>query len=251
MLACGPVAAWDIAAHRAIYTLNLHTVRAGSTVTDVDGQMLFRWGESCDGWTVEQRYHLDFLYSQGHESQVRSAYSTWETKDGLEFSFNLRRDTNGVVEEELRGMATLQAEGGPGRVVYRLPEAAERLLPDGTIFPTAHSLMLLDKAEAGEAFYPAILFDGTDSHGLSEVSAFIGSPFEPGRGGADPLLQRPSWPVRLAFFSMADNKPEPDFELDIELLDNGIVSDMIIDYGDFAVRAELSELEPLGEVDCP
>ena len=251
IFAYGTAGAWDIAPHRAIYTLDLHTARAGSAVSDVDGRMLFRWAESCEGWTVEQHYQLDFLYSQGQESRVRSAYSTWETKDGLEFSFNLRRDTDGVVDEELRGTATLQEQGGPGRVVYRLPEVVERPLPDGAVFPTAHSLLLLERAEAGETFYPALLFDGTDENGLSDVSAVIGNRRDPGEEGADALLLRPAWPVRLAFFSLADNKPEPDFELDIELLDNGVVRDMIIDYGDFAVHAELSELEALAEEECP
>ena len=45
----------EINAHRALYTMTLGTSRTDSGVTGAHGAMAYQWGETCDGWTVEQR----------------------------------------------------------------------------------------------------------------------------------------------------------------------------------------------------
>ena len=251
VLAAGPAPAWDIVPHRAMYALDLASARAGSSISDVDGRMMFQWGESCDGWTVEQRYRLNFLYIEGPEVELSSVYATWESKDGREFSFNMRSATNGVVDEELRGQARLtRANNGGGSVNFRLPDEAQEALPTGTLFPTAHTLALLDQAAAGTRLFNAILFDGTTREGLTEINAVIGDQ-EPAAGeAAEPLLDRPSWPVTMAFFSLAEEVAEPDYEMFVQLHDNGVVDRMRIDYGDFAVEARLTNIEPLAAPNC-
>ena len=44
--------------HRALYDLSLASTRASGGVVGVDGRMMFQWGDSCDGWTIEQRYRM-------------------------------------------------------------------------------------------------------------------------------------------------------------------------------------------------
>ena len=46
------------------------------------------------------------------------------------------------------------------------------------------------------------------------------------------------------------NAEKPDYELGMLLLDNGISRDMVIDYGDYTVRAKLSKIDPLGHPHC-
>ncbi|HSK40230.1 MAG TPA: DUF1849 family protein, partial [Arenibaculum sp.] len=55
----------EIAPHRAIYELGLASARSGAMVADVQGRMLFEWSDACDGWTIEQRFHLNFVYPEG------------------------------------------------------------------------------------------------------------------------------------------------------------------------------------------
>ena len=64
------------------------------------------------------------------------------------------------------------------------------------------------------------------------------------------MLQRPGWRVRLAFFPADQNAEKPDYELGMLLLDNGISRDMMIDYGDYTIRAKLNKIEPLGKPHC-
>jgi hypothetical protein len=36
----------------------------------------------------------------------------------------------------------------------------------------------------------------------------------------------------------------------MDLLDNGVSRDMVIDYGDYSIRAKLNDIEPLGKPGC-
>jgi len=248
LLTATPAVAWEIAPHRAIYELDLASARMGSQVSDVGGQMLFVWEDSCDGWTVEQRYRTNYVFAEGGEVEQRMTYATWESKDGRDFNFSVRNVTGNLTDEEVRGIARISGDGN-GTVEFRMPENREERLPSGTLFPTAHTLRLLDEAEAGRRFFIAMLFDGTEVDGLNEISAVIGDQ-QPATSAGNDLLERPSWPVQLAFFSLAEPSAEPTYEMSVTLYDNGIVDGMLIDYGDFVVRATLLELEPVDAPDC-
>jgi hypothetical protein len=65
-----------------------------------------------------------------------------------------------------------------------------------------------------------------------------------------PVLQRPGWRVRLAFFPADQNAEKPDYELGMLLLDNGVSRDMVIDYGDYTIKAKLNKIEALGKPHC-
>ena len=246
--AATPAMAWNIAPHRAVYEVDLLSVRNSSSIGDVEGLMSFRWADSCDGWTVEQSYWIRFLYSQGDDLDITSNYATWETYAGDELAFSLRSTADGEVDKEIRGQARRGDDGG--LVNYRLPETGEFGLPVGTMFPTEHTLAVLDRAEAGEAFFNALLFDGTEVSELTEVTAVIGPRRDAGDGLDDPLLARPSWPVRLAFHPVASSEATPEYEMSVQLYDNGVIDSMDIDYGDFVIRAQLRELEALPDAGC-
>ncbi|NNG02499.1 MAG: cell envelope integrity EipB family protein [Inquilinus sp.] len=249
-LAAPAAAAWEIAPHRAIYQLDMGSARMGSQVSDVDGQMLFLWEESCDGWTVEQRYRTRYLFAEGGEVDQWMTYATWESKDGRDFNFTVRNATGGMTDEEIRGVAEIGGDG-TGRVDYRIPESHAEALPSGTLFPTAHTLRLLQEAEDGGRFFVSYMFDGTEVDGLSEISAVIGDRQPGPKEAENALLSRPFWPVQLAFFSLSEGGSEPDYEMSVTLYDNGVIDSMLIDYGDFTVRATLAELEALDRPDCP
>lgn len=250
ILATTPSVAWEIAPHRAIYELDLASARMGSQVSDVGGQMLFIWEDSCDGWTVEQRYRTSYVFSEGGQLEQRMSYATWESKDGQDFNFSVRNVTGDMADEEVRGVARIVGDGS-GTAEFRTPKGHEEQLPSGTLFPTAHTLRMLEEAEAGQHFFISMLFDGTELDGLNEISAVIGERQPASASNSDNvLLQRPSWPVNLAFFSIADGSSEPTYEMSVTLYDNGIVDGMLIDYGDFVVSATLLELEAVEPPDC-
>lgn len=235
-----------IAPHRAIYNISLDSARE-LPLTGADGQMLFSWDRNCEGWTTEQIYNAVLSNDEGGQIPIRSDYSTFESLDGTFMTFVSRDYDDGEVDEVVRGEANLAAGGGVA--VYDEPAGLTIDLPAGTLFPTEHTIDLIRAAINGTRFFPAVMFDGTDDDGLTEVTAVVGQEFQ-GEHEVDIAAVR-GWRINLAFFG-ADGDPSgtPDVETSIGLLENGVVTDLLIDYGDFSLRADLTEIEPYDAPAC-
>lgn len=251
LLATGAVLqarAFEIAPHRAVYDLAFGGSSGHGEVVDVTGTMLFEWEDSCDGWSVTQRTAMTFSYQSGESVDLGWSVVTWESKDGQRYRFFVRNLENGQLKEEFRGEARLDGPGQGGVAEYTLPQAQTLALPAGTLFPTAHTLALLNHIEAGDTFFWATLFDGFDDKGLSDVSAVVISrqDTEVGAGGRWKLLSAaPSSRVTLAFFDRANDTAEPKHEQQLRLHGNGVVESITFDFGDFNVVGKLRELKDL------
>ncbi len=253
----------EVAPHRALYNLTLQSAKTNSGVMGASGQMFYEWGEACDGWTIEQRFRLHLIYAEngGNASgvDISSTLVTWESKDGLRYRFNERRLRNRELDEEIRGEAHLDGVGKGGIGEFQRPDATTMKLDPGTLFPTAHTLLLIERARAGDQFVSRNVFDGATVDNAGQISAVIGPELKPDAPGddkllANPLLQHPSWRVRLAFFpadpSKSDEPDVPDYELGMRLLDNGVSQDLTLDYTDYVIKGALQEIEPLPKPAC-
>ena len=253
--ACGAAYAVEVMPHRALYVMSLDSAKANSGVIAANGTLAYQWGETCDGWTIEQRYKLNMQYEEDPAADIGSSFVTWESKDGLHYRFNERKTRNGQLEEEIRGDAALNAKDHSGTAVFIKPKEQTFDLPSGSFFPTQHTMALIRRGEAGESFLAAPVFDGSEFDGAILISAVISAKLA---AGAPPsvtdvisnLLERPSWKMRLAFFPETSKEERPDYELGMRMLDTGISSEMIIDYGDYVVRAKLKELEAMPKPAC-
>jgi EipB-like len=252
LLTAGSAGAAEIAPHRALYSMSLGATHGDAGVTAATGTMAYQWGETCDGWTIEQRYRLKMGYAESPDVSLSSNFVTWEAKDGLRYRFNQKETRSGGTDEEIRGEAKLDGPGKGGTVEFEKPEPKSLKLPEGVLFPSAHTIFLIDKAKAGENFLSKQIFDGATADGAVLVSAVIGPKVEPDAEAAkkSPLLNRPGWRVRLAFFPADQKAEKPDYELGMLLLDNGVSRDMVIDYGDYSIRAKLDDIEALPKPGC-
>ncbi len=239
--------------HRALYALTMVESRANSNLARVEGRMAYEWKESCEAWITDQKLALDYLYVEGASMRFTSHFSSWENKAGSSFSFTVERTRNGRPAEEFRGAA--EFEDGEGEAGYTLPDASTVALPADTVFPTEHLMQLLAHAEAGDVLYNATLFDGSDETGMMQASAFIG-PVRSGKpdtaslpGEAVDLMQSPRRRVRIAFFEPESPDDTPDYEMEMTLHANGVVSDLRIEYEDFTLHGVLTGLEPLERPD--
>jgi envelope integrity protein B len=257
--------ATEISPHRALYSLSLESSKAGSGVVDASGAMIYEWGETCDAWTVQQRFRLRLVYEDADPVELSSTLVSWEAKDGLRYRFNERRLRNGNADEEVKGEARLDGSGKGGKADFTKPDAVTMTLAPNVLFPTAHTLLLIDRALAGDNFLARDVFDGATEDNASQISAVIGPRIEPtvtsdkaaagtagekGKVVKSPLIERPSWRVRLAFFPADTKADEPDYELGMRLYDNGVSGDMSLDYSDYVIKAKLDEIEPLSKPAC-
>jgi len=270
-----PACAGELAPYRALYHLSLVSAKSGSGVVAAGGAVLDEWGETCDGWTEQERFLMRLQYAEQGDEKIRSNLVSWEAKNGLRYRFTERRETKGedgqrpsgdddesqaaagAGVQEIRGEARLDGSDKPGIATFTRPEATTLSLPAGALFPTAHTLLLIARAQAGDQMVTRKLFDGSDLATAAQVTAFIGPPQAPGKTGADipslaqaALLDRPSWRIRLAFFPAASVNGLPDYEETIRLFDNGVVGEMLFDYGDYVIRAKLDDIEALPRPAC-
>lgn len=238
--------------HRALYAMRLAKVRSDSGVIDAQGAMEYEWGETCSGWTIQQRYRLRMRYAESPDVEIQSNFVTWEAKDGTRYRFNDQEMRNGKVTQDIRGTAQLDGPGKGGVAFFSKPQPHERKLPPGVLFPSAHTILLIEDARAGKHFVVRDVFDGSADEGASEVSAVIGPKLVAARAAQtlSPLLQRPGWNFRLAFFPADSRAEEPDYELGMQLLDDGVSEAMVIDYGEYAIDATLDDIEPLPKPHC-
>lgn len=242
--------------HRATYDMKLAVARPNSGIVEVNGRMVLETVDSCDGWEVKQRIKLTFLRNDGEEFDTDSSFTSYETKDGLGLRFSVRNIQDDEVEEELRGRADLQAPGAKGRASFTLPEVRSFELPAGTLFPTTHLALLIRHARNGDKSATYNVFDGARLDGAFQVNAVISRAPRvtnppPVRGDFALLRGQPSWSVRLAFFAAGDQgSSNPEYELALDLLANGIARSMLLDYGDFAVDARLVQLQALPRPRC-
>jgi hypothetical protein len=241
--------------HRATYDMKLSVARPNSGIVEVNGRMVLEMVDSCEAWEVKQRIKLKFLRNDGEEFDTDSSFTSYETKDGLGLRFSVRNIQDQEVEEELRGHADLDATGGKGRASFSLPEARSFELPAGTLFPTTHLALIIRHARDGDKSVSYSVFDGARLDGAFTVNAVIGKPprgASPAvRGDVGLLRNQQAWGVRLAFFAAGDQgTANPEYELALDLLANGIARSMLLDYGDFAVDARLVQIQALPRPRC-
>lgn len=232
--------------HKAIYSLEMTAVRNLQRISSVGGEMFFEWGDACEAWTTTQKFQLDYNYTDGPSQSFVSDYSSWEAKDGQSFSFTSKNLSNGRVHRVYRGSAERQDNGG-GEADFSRPEDRQMDIPKGFTFPTEHTFDLLEAAHNGDKIFSSVMFDGSDDDGPIIVNAVIGKRLD-ALSEADeenPMLRGPGWTVRMAFFDYADENSEANYEMTINLLDNGIVRDLTIDYDEFSLRGEMVTIDAL------
>ena len=242
-----PLTARALASHRGIYTLTLDRARENAAIVDVSGAMLFELIDACESWASRQRFTMTLRNREGTELETGSDYATLESMDGRNLRFSLTHMTQGAVKSRVAGQAELTADGS-GVARYSEPEVKELPIPPGTLLPNTHTIAALNAARAGQRLLVAPIFDGTTADGAQQTTTVM-SPWQ----GPQPMPEAPSLStlgssrMRIAFFEpdgeQAGGARTPSYEVSLRYFENGVADDMIMDFGDFTVRAKLMKLE--------
>ena len=233
-----------LAAHRALYDLKLDLGHHGDIVA-ASGTMGYEMIDACDGWTVRQRLWMVVTDSEDRNVEMVSDYSTYESKDGLRFSFHMKQFTEGAITSQTDGTARLTRRGGPGEAHYSTPDEDVKKLPPGTLFPMAHTGALVAAARDGKRFLTAPLFDGTVEDGAQDSSVAIVGWRKPQPNKYAALAALPSTRVRIAFFERKPEAMTPEYQVGMRYWENGVADDMQMDFGDFTMNAHMTEFKPV------
>jgi hypothetical protein len=241
------------APHRAVYSMTLVSARGGSGITAASGRMAVQWQHDCQGWTFDHRSVLDLAMAEGDPVRVATHASSWESEDSRQYSFTLRNLTNDKETDRVEGMARIGGDGA-GTVTFTQPEPRDLPLPKGTLFPVAHSKVVLD-AGAGlkrSRTISRLVFDGMGEEGAFQVNAVL----TPARDRPDAgkaaarLAGLATFNATIAYFETGAAEAEPKHEMAMRMFANGVADDLVIDFEQFTVRAVLEQVDMLPVPDC-
>ncbi len=248
-----------LVAHRAIYEMTLDDTRSASGITGIDGRMVFEFtGSECDGYSLNMRMVTHMTDSQGQTNLTDLRSSTWEQGNGQKFRFQSSQYLNDKLGDVTMGRAVRETANEAVRVKLSQPSHAELNLAGQVLFPTQHSLALIDAARAGQVLFQARIYDGSEKgRKVYDTTAFIGTRVEP---GADSKLEAAakdkglgdlaSWPVSIGYFDPKGGDLTPSYQIDFRLYQNGVSRELLIDYGDFSIHGTLTALEYLKAPEC-
>ena len=141
--------------------------------------------------------------------------------------------------EQVEGDAQLAAPGGTGAIHYTQPEDKTMPLPQGTLFPMAHTEAIITAAEAGKKFLTLPLFDGTGAEGAQNTSVVDQ---QLGRALRGALSRSGRAAVRArsrGLLRPQDHAQAPDYEVGMRYWENGVADGLNMDFSDFAVNGKL------------
>lgn len=240
-----PALAAPLAAHRAVYDIELRDASDRSGIEGMSGRMVYDFaGSDCDGYTTSFRFVTRI--DTGEASRVTDQQTTTfeDVEDGL-FQFSTRSFVDQSPDREVSGTAERGDEGTS--VALRAPEEAALELPE-TAFPSQHMIELLEAAANGATLFERDIYDGSDdADRVLATTAVIGAR----RSGAedadlpDAFEDATYWPITIAYYSKADAAGEalPLYRIEFDVYENGVSRDIVMDYGDFVLTGTLAEIE--------
>lgn len=255
--AASAASAASLVPHRAVYDISLLRAAEGASIADASGRMVFELtGSACEGYSVSYRFVTKLGDNDGSTVVTDFRVTTFEDPEGSSFSFASSNFVNNNQVEETRGHAS--RNDSEVSVGLTKPEEEEVIFFGDVLFPTQQFEGILTAAENGEKLVQHLVFDGSEQgKKLFDATSIIGAreKLSDSDGNAllsqDELAKTPFWPVTISYFDQeATGELLPNYVTSFDMHDNGISRNITMDYGDMALKATLSDLEVLGDVDC-
>lgn len=236
-----------LANHRAVYDLSLLKSDGAKAPAQARGRIAFDFsGSACEGYVQNFRQITELQPSEGAAklSDMRSA--TFEGGDGADFRFKVETKVDNSRAEQVDGKAKKSA-GARLSIDLSKPKRARLELPGPLLFPTEHLRKIVESGIAGEHLLEARVFDGTgDGEKAFDTLTLIGKPTtEPPQetpARVDALGNMRRWPVSISYFDIGKKDGQPIYVLSFDLYENGVSRALKLDYGDFVLRGEMTDL---------
>jgi hypothetical protein len=253
-------AAPGLASHRAVYDLKLVRSQGKRSLQSVRGRILYDFsGNTCDGFVLQFRQVSELDNGEGKVAVSDLRSSTWEEGAAKSFRFN----SQNYVNDRAGDMVDGKAERRDDKVVVSLTKPKETAfdLQAGMVFPTEHMRRVLDAARDGKTLLELPVYDGSENGQKAyNTLTVIGQPIGPenrtegdATAGQAALKGLRRWPVVISYFDRAAPPGEqtPVYSIGFQLYENGVSRALRLDYGDFVVSGEISQLDIKPDRACP
>lgn len=242
-----------MASHHATYRLFLLKAKGAGAPASASGLIDYTFnGSACDGYTTSFRQVTELQPPEGDARVSDMRSTTFEDGTGSQFAFKTTTHNDQEAATDLDGRARKQADGVASVELKQPPGKAA--LGDNILFPTEHLRRIIQVAESGGKLLEAAVFDGSDTgrkifRTLSVIGQPITVPSPDPAGQNDVTKGMRRWPVAISYFS-AGKEDQPDYVLSFDLYENGISRALRLDYGDFILGGELTDLSVKPQPAC-
>jgi hypothetical protein len=244
-----------LAPHRAVYDLKLLRSRGKRALESVRGRILYDFsGSACEGYVLQFRQVSELDSGEGKVALSDLRATTWEDADAKSFRFN----SQNYVDERQVDTVDGKAQRDSDKVEVKLAKPKEKSfgIAKDMVFPTEHMRLIIEAARAGKTLLEEPVFDGSESgEKIYYTLTVIGHAIPPDEkvptdaaAGKSELAGMTRWPVTISYFdqnakTQREGEQTPVYAIGFELYENGISRALTLDYGDFVVAGEMSQLE--------
>jgi len=234
----------SLVSHQVTYQLALGEATPQTAIETITGKTVFRMVRECDGWKSGEDYVMRMGFADGNEVLMASLFESYEDRAGELFSFSINERSNYDNPLDFDGFAQ-QGAGENAKAYFSIEPDNAMILPEDTYFPIAQTAEILRSAKAGERFFTSHIFFGAKpDDALKKTSVIIGKrQMAEAYDISSDLLQDAYYPVQIAYFDPDSTNGIPSYEISFKMQDNGVVPSYVIDYGDFKLRAQMSQIK--------
>jgi hypothetical protein len=247
-----------LASHRAAYDISLAdssgpAPSSAQAPISATGLIAYEFhGSACEGYTSDFHQMTQMERSEGDPISMQVNATSFEEGNGKSMRFQV--DSKSVQDTPpVAGTAT-RGDNDDMRVILTKPKAQTLDFGREVLFPTQHIEHLIEAAKHGGGAMQARVYDGSDTGvkifaTMSVIGKEATKPDEDTQT-ASALSGIRRWPVVISYFNEASGDAPPEYTLSFDLYENGVSGSLKLDYGAFALRADLRKLEILPTTAC-
>ena len=248
-------AADELASHRAVYDLTLDPSVDSGDIGDVSGRVVTEFsGSSCAGYKATMRFVMAIENEDGDKQITDTRTVSFEDSAGTALDFSNQTYVDDKLTADSSGKAK---RTGKGVTVSLVKPAVKKVdFSPSVIFPTQQIEQILAAARDGRSFVDASIYDGTDDGQKAfATAAVIGREIKDGDDGDaavnSALAGMRHWPVTVSYFDSPDPGEEtPAQIMSFVLYENGVQTNLKINYGTFSVTLRMTKLDMLPAAPC-
>jgi hypothetical protein len=245
--------------HRAYYTLEAARLDDAAGLSQISGKLAYEIrGSECEGYSINYRVANRYVQNEGQAQISDVRLTSFESGDGLELDLQQKQFTDAKLEGESRIKVKRPRTGAAAAGEITGTEKKSFTVDAAAVFPTDFQKKLLEAAERGETRFQTMIYEGSEGEKSLRAISFIGTR-KPVSGMADTtpnnalsgLSAASFWPVTVSYYAIeGEGDDQPTYQATFNMLDNGISTDLLMDYGGYALKGTLSKLEILEQDAC-
>ena len=246
--------------HRAIYDLRLLRTRGKKDIEAVRGRILYDFsGSACAGYALNFRQVSELNSGENKTALSDLRANTWEEASAKRFKFSSENHLDDKTIDKVDGEAKRDAD----QVEVKLAQPKDKTfaLEQAMVFPTEHMRRIIEAAQEGKTILELPVYDGSENgEKVYSTMTLIGREIAPNEkvptdaaAGQAALASLKRWPVTISYFDRTDKKREeqtPVYSISFELYENGISRALSLDYEDFVIAGDMSQLEIKDPTPC-